>query len=82
MSSSKWREGILPRARINEYVLMLIGPNCDNEARSKAIKTLLKMLNEQQSLDAMFSRERAERKRLAREDAAALLNPALKTAKD
>lgn len=59
--SSKWREGLLPRSRIEEYVKMFLGPYRYNpNVMSQATQTLIKMLNEQRELTVREGRMRAQ----------------------
>lgn len=62
--SGKWREGLLPKARIEEYARMLLGPyRYDNNTLSQATQTLIKMLNEQREIDIRDGVRRAEARR-------------------
>lgn len=62
--SGKWREGLIPKSRIEEYARMLLGPfRYDNNTVSQATQTLIKMLNEQRELDVRDGVRRAEQRR-------------------
>lgn len=62
--SSKWREGLIPRKRIEEYARMLLGPyRWTNDQVSASVQMLIKMLNEQHEKDIADGRARAEKRR-------------------
>lgn len=62
--SGKWREGLLPRSRIEEYVKMFLGPyRYQPNVMAQATQTLIKMLNEQRELTIKEGRMRAEDRR-------------------
>lgn len=62
--SGKWREGMISRTRINEYVRMLLGSySQSNNVLSQATQTLCKMLNEQMEMDVRAGVQRAEQRR-------------------
>lgn len=62
--SGKWRPGLLPKQRVEEYARMLLGPyRHDNNVVSQATQTLLKMLNEQREMDVREGVKRAEARR-------------------